>query len=107
LSHDNDGSGFGLFEYAGIPAAHDNVVRYNVSRDDGRKNAYAGIHLWNGGAALEHVEVHNNEVTLSAATGVAGAPPRLSPRRSPGRCSSPMPTRTVPASICISVAADR
>jgi hypothetical protein len=63
-SWDNDGSGYGLFEYAGALAWHDNTVRYNVSVDDGRRNAHAGIHVWNGGAALRRAWVYHNTVLL-------------------------------------------
>ena len=66
-SSDNDGSGFGLFEYPGARAWHDNVVRYNVSENDGRRNGYAGIHVWNGGAGLHGAWVYHNTVVMGAA----------------------------------------
>jgi hypothetical protein len=75
-SNDNDGSGYGLFEYDGIPTAEHNALRNNYSRNDGRRNGYAGIHLWNGGPGIEHIEVSHNEVVMPPARGVAAAPPR-------------------------------
>ena len=76
LSHDNDGSGFGLFEYAGAPPAEGNVIHENISRNDGRKNAYAGIHVWDGGEGIAHIQIYNNEVSLAPATGPGSLPPR-------------------------------
>jgi hypothetical protein len=68
-SHDNDGPGFLI--YAGSHAATGNVIRYNVSQNDGRKNGKAGIQL---GGNVSNSDVHNNVVymtpsghTLSAA----------------------------------------
>ena len=45
-SHDNDGAGYGLFQFPGARPFGDNVVRFNVSENDGRRNGYAGIQLW-------------------------------------------------------------
>src|SRR5436305_11381196 len=69
-------SGNALFEYDGIQTAEHNVIRNNYSRNDGRRNGYAGIHLWNGGPGIEHIEVSHNEVAVTAPEGVAAAPPR-------------------------------
>ena len=66
-SSDNDGSGFGLFEYPGALKWHDNVVRYNVSENDGRRNGYAGIHVWNGGAGVRGAWVYHNTVVMGVA----------------------------------------
>src|SRR4051812_41632631 len=74
-SYENDGSGYGLFEYAGIPTAEHNVIRHNYTRNDGRRNGYAGIHLWNGGPGIAHIEIYHNEVVMPA-TAAAWAPPR-------------------------------
>lgn len=49
-SHDNDGPGYLLAQFAGARAFYGNVLRYNVSMNDGRKNDYGGIHLWSTGA---------------------------------------------------------
>jgi hypothetical protein len=75
-SSDNDGSGFGLFEYPGARAWHDNVVRYNVSENDGRRNGYAGIHVWNGGAGVRGAWVYHNTVVTAAAPQAQAKPPR-------------------------------
>ncbi len=48
LSYQNQGSGFGIFQYAGAGNWHDNVVRFNISEEDGAVSpAKAGIFIWN------------------------------------------------------------
>lgn len=48
LSYQNQGSGFGIFQYAGAGNWHDNVIRFNISEDDGNVSpAHAGIFIWN------------------------------------------------------------
>ena len=49
-SHDNDGPGYLLAQFSGARAFYGNVVRYNTSVNDGRKNCYGGIHLWSTAA---------------------------------------------------------
>ena len=49
-SHDNDGAGYLLAQFEGGRAFYNNVIRYNVSENDGQKNSYGGIHLWSTGA---------------------------------------------------------
>ena len=63
-SHDNDGAGFGLFQYAGAPRSGGNVVRHNLSERDGRKNGYGGISVWGASAAdvVGPAEVYENTV---------------------------------------------
>ncbi len=50
-SHDNDGPGYLLAQFSGARAFYGNVIRHNVSVNDGRKNRYGGIHLWSTGAS--------------------------------------------------------
>ena len=50
-SHDNDGPGYLLAQFRGARAFYGNVLRHNVSVNDGRKNHYGGIHLWSTGAS--------------------------------------------------------
>lgn len=48
LSYQNQGSAFGIFQYAGAGNWHDNIVRYNISENDGQVSpAKAGIFVWN------------------------------------------------------------
>lgn len=46
LSMNNEGAGYGLFQYGGASEWSNNVIRYNVSIDDGHKNSQAGIYAW-------------------------------------------------------------
>ena len=59
-SHGNDGPGFLI--YAGSHAASGNVIRYNVSENDGRKNGKAGIQL---GGGVSNTQVYNNTVYIA------------------------------------------
>jgi len=64
-SHDNDGAGYGLLEYADAPPWVGNTVRYNLSVNDGRKNDAAGIQIWNGGTSLlAGAKIHENVVMV-------------------------------------------
>lgn len=49
-SHDNDGAGYLLAQFEGARPFHGNLLRYNLSVNDGRRNSYGGIHLWSTGA---------------------------------------------------------
>ena len=60
-SHGNDGPGYLL-----AAAAHksdNNVIRYNVSENDGRKNGTSGIQIWGN---VTNALINNNTVFLSA-----------------------------------------
>ena len=50
-SHDNDGAGYLLAQFDGARPFYGNVLRYNLSVNDGRRNRYGGIHLWSTGAS--------------------------------------------------------
>ena len=49
-SHNNDGAGYLLAQFEGARPFYGNVLRYNLSVNDGRRNRYGGIHLWSTGA---------------------------------------------------------
>ena len=49
-SHDNDGAGYLLAQFSGARPFYGNMLRYNLSVNDGRKNSYGGIHLWSTGS---------------------------------------------------------
>ncbi len=74
VSANNDGSGFGIFAFEGAPLTVHNIIRGNSSFNDGRRNGYAGIHVWNGGAGVSDTEIDHNTITMtSAETGVPRA----------------------------------
>ncbi len=65
-SHGNDGAGYLLYAYPGSPYVFArNVCRFNLSRDDGRKNGYPGIEVAADGATVSDIDVYNNTVVMS------------------------------------------
>ena len=75
-SHDNDGPGYLLAQFSGARAFYGNVVRYNTSINDGRKNCYGGVHLWSTGASdgITDTTFYANTIfTTQAADGDAAA----------------------------------
>ncbi|HEX8911588.1 MAG TPA: right-handed parallel beta-helix repeat-containing protein [Humisphaera sp.] len=76
VSEANDGSGFGLYQYEGAPPASGNVVRRNVSRGDGRRNGYAGVHVWDGDGTMRDVLIERNRVEAGGADAWSTGPAR-------------------------------
>jgi hypothetical protein len=69
-SHDNDGAGYLLYVYSGAPYTfRNNICRYNISVNDGRKNHYGGIWLGNDGSGVSDLEIYNNTVVISPHSG--------------------------------------
>ncbi|HNP22295.1 MAG TPA: right-handed parallel beta-helix repeat-containing protein [Panacibacter sp.] len=58
-SYNNDGAGYLLAEYGALFPFSNNVVRFNVSENDGRKNNYGAIAVW---GASEDYKVTNSKV---------------------------------------------
>ncbi len=74
-SHDNDGAGYLLYVYKGAPHTfRHNVLRYNISEKDGRKNGYPGIYVGNDGSGVSDLEVYGNAVFMGPVA--AGAAPK-------------------------------
>lgn len=70
-SHDNDGAGYLLAHAPDNEAFKRNVVRFNISENDGRKNGYAGIDLW---GRVAETQIYHNTVFVSASrSGTPGA----------------------------------
>ena len=46
FSANNEGAGYGLFQYHGASVWKNNIVRNNISYNDGRKNGQAGFLMW-------------------------------------------------------------
>lgn len=68
-SHDNEGGGYGLFQYAEAINPHiNNTIRYNISQNDGRKNGIGAICMWGAGDTrkLENCDIYNNTIYLDA-----------------------------------------
>ena len=68
-SHDNDGAGYLLAQSLTTNDHARNVVRFNISQNDGRANSYAGIEVW---GRVVSAEIYNNTVFVSPAA--SGSP---------------------------------
>lgn len=62
--HDNDGSGISLAQYAEVRNVFsNNIVRYNVSQNDGRRSiSWGGIIVVNSTGAMRDCHIYNNTV---------------------------------------------
>ena len=67
-SHDNDGPGLLVTQYANARPQQNNTVRYNISQNDARKNGLGGITVYNGGRGISNEEIFNNTIFISGAT---------------------------------------
>ncbi len=48
FSYGNQGSGYCIFQYYGAGPWHDNVIRYNITENDGTvSDSRAGLYIWN------------------------------------------------------------
>ena len=77
LSYNNDGPGYFLCQYPGAPVFKDNVVRYNISHNDGVKNnRRSGIDVFSASPNASDCQVYNNTVynKNGAAVGFGGLP---------------------------------
>jgi len=65
LSYENEGSGIGLFQYNSASLWSNNIVRYNISINDGNVSAAkAGIYIWNLSSKdnLQQCYIYNNTI---------------------------------------------
>jgi hypothetical protein len=62
-SAENDGAGYLVFDFGAAPfPLADNVVRFNISENDGRKNGYAGITVNSVGQPVARLHIFHNLV---------------------------------------------
>ncbi|MDX5419670.1 MAG: right-handed parallel beta-helix repeat-containing protein [Hymenobacteraceae bacterium] len=65
-SHDNDGAGFLVAQFEWARPMFNNMIRYNISENDGRKNDYKGITLWvadqNNNGGIRDLLIYNNTI---------------------------------------------
>ena len=66
-SHDNQGSGYCLFEYSGAAAHTANTVRYNISENDS-----SGVKIWgaNGASLVSSDNIYGNIVSTGKGPGI-------------------------------------
>lgn len=66
LSYGNQGSGYCIFQYWGASPWYNNVIRYNISEDDGLvSDSRAGIYVWNSSndsMQFHDCQVYNNTI---------------------------------------------
>lgn len=67
-SHDNEGAGYGMFEFGSPNGFTNNTIRYNISQNDGRKNSFGAFKLWGVSPLnkLNNSSFYNNSVYLNA-----------------------------------------
>lgn len=69
-SHDNDGAGFLVAQYAYAPPLENITIRYNISENDGEEEDYGGITVWTSEIGdyptIRDVFIYNNTVYSSA-----------------------------------------
>lgn len=70
-SHDNFGTGYLICQYPGAPEFANNIVRYNISQDDGLLAHNSGIYVWVGGSGFRSSVVHNNTIFNTKGSAVA------------------------------------
>lgn len=72
LSAHNEGGGYGMFQYAGATEWSKNIVRYNISYNDGTKNGKCGIFMWCDPAAapMKQLKAYNNTIINNQGYGV-------------------------------------
>lgn len=61
-SYSNFGSGYLICQYRDAGLFANNIVRYNISQDDGLFDHNAGIFVWVGGSEMKSALIHNNTV---------------------------------------------
>ena len=61
LSYNNEGCAIGLFEFGAAKAWENNIIRYNISQNDGIING-GSIGIWKGdaGGTMRNCEIYNN-----------------------------------------------
>jgi hypothetical protein len=70
LSYDNVGCGYLLCQYPAAAPWKNNIVRYNISVNDGKKNLRSGIGLWLGAEGISDAAIYNNTI-VNAVNAVA------------------------------------
>jgi len=64
-SYDNNGVGYGLFQYEGTTVWENNIIRFNISYNDGDGREFAGIYIWTAEPEkdlLRNCRIYNNVI---------------------------------------------
>jgi len=75
-SYNNEGAGYLLAEYGAVFPYTNNIVRFNISFNDGRKNGYGGVSIWGAGKEyrVTNTYIYNNTIYLDDRNIVNGRP---------------------------------
>ncbi len=68
-SHDNYGPGFLFAQYPGASTMQNDVMRYNISVNDGRQGSKGGVYFW-GGNPFSNCHFYNNTLYADNTTGM-------------------------------------
>jgi hypothetical protein len=63
-SYDNDGAGYAFFENGSPNQFDNNIIRYNISQNDGRANAHGAIMMWANYSTnrVKNSQIYNNTI---------------------------------------------
>ncbi|TAH27884.1 MAG: hypothetical protein EAZ07_00010, partial [Cytophagales bacterium] len=67
-SHDNYGPGFLFAQYVGASTMQNDIMRYNISVNDGRQGSKSSVHFW-GGTSFSNCHFYNNTIYADNSTG--------------------------------------
>jgi hypothetical protein len=69
-SHDNHGAGYGIYQFEGASPYKNNVVRYNISENDGLAGEYGALTFWStpSSGGIQNTAVYNNTFCVSEKT---------------------------------------
>lgn len=77
LSYNNDGPGYFVCQYYAAPPMKDNIIRYNISQNDARKNNHkTALRISSLGSNASDCQIYNNTIytEVGAAVGFGGSP---------------------------------
>jgi Right handed beta helix region len=75
-SYNNEGAGYLLAEYGALFPFTNNIIRFNISENDGRKNNYGGIGIWGADSnyKVTNSYIYNNTIYSDDKNVVNGTP---------------------------------
>ncbi len=75
-SYSNHGAGYLMAQFNGATPMLDNVIRYNVSQNDGLHNNYGAIFFWSGdNDPVANTRIYGNTIYADKAPAVSGRTP--------------------------------
>ncbi len=59
-AHDNDGAGYGFYQYSPAGPWTNNIIRYNIGQNNARKNGYGEVTFWNNYTGINNAQFYGN-----------------------------------------------